>query len=128
MTHEIFAPAHMAGLSYAPAVRVGNDIHVSGQVGRDRDLRPVTTSLEAHIVAAFDNLVEVLAAAGAGLSDVYELTTYHVALAKQMPAFVEIKGRYFSDPSTQPAWTAVGVSALNSPDFRVEIAARAHLG
>jgi enamine deaminase RidA (YjgF/YER057c/UK114 family) len=58
---------------------------------------------------------------------VYELTTYHVDLPAQMPTFAAVKQRYFSDPASLPAWTAVGVSTLNSPDFLVEIAARAYI-
>lgn len=131
MTHGQIIPEHMAGLvtglRYAPAVRVGDVIHVSGQVGRDRAMVAVTESLEAHVVAAFENLVDVLAAAGASLHDVFELTTYHVDIAEQMPVFADVKARYFGDAATLPAWTAVGVVGLASPDFVVEIAARAHV-
>ena len=131
MTHEIIAPSFMRGLveagRYAPAVRVGDEVHVSGQVGRGRDMAAVTTSLEAHIIAAFENLRAIVEEAGGTLDDVYELTTYHVDLADQMPTFARVKAQYFSDPSTLPAWTAVGVPVLNSPDFLVEVAARAHI-
>lgn len=131
MTHEMIVPAAMASLvdsgSYAPAVRVGDQVHVSGQVGRDEHMTPVAESLEAHIRQAFENLATVLAESGAGLSDVYELTTYHVDLPAHMPTFAQIKKEYFPTGSTLPAWTAVGVAALNHPDFLVEIAARAHV-
>lgn len=130
MTHELIVPDFMSrlveGVGYAPAVRVGDVVHVSGQVGRDRDFVPVIGDLEAHIAQAFENLVAVLEAAGCGLEDVFELTTYHVGLAEQMPTFVAVKRRYFGDPATLPAWTAVGVAALNHPDFLIEIAAKAH--
>ncbi|WP_127818919.1 RidA family protein [Microbacterium sp. CPCC 204701] len=131
MTHGIIVPDHMRGLvdggRYAPAVRVGDDVHISGQVGREADMVAVTSSLEDHITAAFENLRAVVEAAGGTCADIYELTTYHVDLAEQMPTFAAVKARYFSDPATLPAWTAVGVAALNSPDFLVEIAARAHV-
>lgn len=131
MNRTVICPEHMRALveggRYAPAVRIGDEVHVSGQVGRDRDLVAVTGSLEEHIVAAFENVREVVEAAGGMLADVYELTTYHVDLPEQMPVFAAVKQRYFSDPATLPAWTAVGVPALNSPDFLVEIAARAHI-
>lgn len=131
MTHRIISPPFMQSLvdsgRYAPAVRVGVELHVSGQVGRDRGLQPVTVSLEDHIVAAFDNLGAVLDAAGATFADVYELTSYHVGLAEQMAVFASVKSRYFPDPQTIPAWTAVGVTELASPAFLVEISARAHV-
>lgn len=132
MSHRMIVPAAMSALvdnvSYSPAVRVGDEVHVSGQVGRDASMTAVTTSREAHIRQAFENLKLVLAEAGARLSDVYELTTYHVDLPSHMPTFVAVKREYFGDSTTLPAWTAVGVTALNHPDFTVEIAARAHIG
>lgn len=127
----IIAPAHMQGLvdaaSYAPAVRVGDHLHVSGQVGRDLDMVPVTTSLEDHIVAVFENLRLVLEAAGGTLDDVYELVSYHVDIEAHMATFVEVKKRYFGDAATIPTWTAVGVPRLNHVDFLVEVSARALL-
>lgn len=131
MTHQIISPPFMRSLvdggRYAPAVRIGDDLHISGQVGRDRELQPVAESLEAHIVATFDNLGAVLDAAGAAFTDVYELTSYHVDLADQMETFAVVKARYFPNPQTLPAWTAVGVTELADPAFRVEISARAHV-
>ncbi|WP_219995673.1 Rid family hydrolase [Schumannella sp. 10F1B-5-1] len=124
---EIVAPDFMATLvesgNYAPAVRVGDLLYVSGQVGRDRALVPVTSSLEAHIEAVFDNLLAVLAAAGCAAHDVVELVSYHTDVPAQMPTFQAIKRRHFGDPTHLPAWTAVGVAQLNSPDFLVEVKA-----
>src|SRR5512134_1410364 len=48
-------------IHYAPAVRVGRTIDVSGQVGRDEQMRIVEGS-EAQIVQAFENLRRVLEA------------------------------------------------------------------
>ena len=131
MSHRMIVPAAMSSLvtnvTYAPAVRVGDEVHVSGQVGRDESMSPVTVSLEAHIRQSFENLRMVLEAGDATLSDVYELTTYHVDLPTQMPTFAAVKREYFGDADNLPAWTAVGVAALNHPDFLVEIAARAHI-
>jgi enamine deaminase RidA (YjgF/YER057c/UK114 family) len=128
--HEVIAPAHMASLvesgNYAPAVRAGDFVYISGQVGRDESMTPVTESLEAHIEAVFANLVAVLDAAGCTPADVIELVSYHVGLSEQMPAFQEVKRRYFGDPATLPAWTAVGVAQLNNPAFLVEIKAVAY--
>ena len=127
---EVIAPTFMATLvesgNYAPAVRAGDFVYVSGQVGRDETMTPVTSSLEAHIEAVFRNLVAVLEASGCEMADVIELVSYHVGLAEQMPTFRSVKRRYFGDPATLPAWTAVGVAALNSPAFLVEIKAVAY--
>ena len=127
---QVIAPASMASLvesgNYAPAVRAGDFVYVSGQVGRDETMTPVTSSLDDHIEAVFRNLVAVLEASGCSVADVVELVSYHVDLAEQMPAFQAVKRRYFGDPATLPAWTAVGVAALNSPAFLVEVKAVAY--
>ncbi|SNT10412.1 Rid family hydrolase [Rhodococcoides kyotonense] len=124
---EVIAPAYMSSLvetsNYAPAVRAGDYVYVSGQVGRDRNLVAVTSSLTDHIAAAFANLVAVLDSAGCSPDDVVELVSYHTDPAGQMATFQEQKRKHFSNSATLPAWTAVGVSALNHPDFLVEIKA-----
>lgn len=113
--------------NYAPAVRAGDLLFVSGQVGRDESLTIVTSDLTAHIEAAFANLGSVLAAAGASFADIVELVSYHTDVPAQMPTFQEVKRRHFSDIATLPAWTAVGVKELNHPDFHVEVKAVAYL-
>lgn len=127
---QVIAPDYMATLvetgNYAPAVRAGDYVYVSGQVGRDRDMAVVTSSLAAHIDAAFANLVAVLGAAGCTTADIVELVSYHTDPATQMATFQEIKRRYFADPATLPAWTAVGVQELNHSNFLVEIKAVAY--
>ena len=124
-------PASMAGLvdavAYSPAVRAGDFLFVSGQVGRDTDMQPVVGDVAEQIRAAFDNLRLVVEHAGGSLVDVVDLTTYHVDLPEQLETFVAVKKEYFADPLTLPAWTAVGVDALTTPSYVVEIQATAYL-
>ena len=80
---------------------------------------------EAQFATAFDALREVLAAAGAGLADVVELTTYHVDISRHMEAFMRVHARYLAEP--YPAWTAIGVSELIVPGGLVEIRAVAEV-
>lgn len=115
-------------VAYSPAVRAGDFLFVSGQVGRDADMQPVVGDLAEHVRAAFENLRRVVEHAGGSLTDVVELTTYHVGLEEQLPTFVAVKKEYFSDPSTLPAWTAVGIDSLTTPSYVVEIQATAYLG
>ena len=76
---------------------------------------------EAQFATAFDALAEVLAAAGATLSDVVELTSYHVDISRHMETFVRVKDRYLLAP--YPAWTAIGVSELIVPGGLAELRA-----
>lgn len=125
---EAIVPAGMEPvyeqIHYAPALRVGRTIYVSGQIGRDAQMRIVEGS-EAQIVQAFENLRLVLAAAGASLAEVVDLTTFHTDM-RELKLFMQVKDRFFERDF--PAWTAVGVASLGgSPGLIVEIKAVAVL-
>ncbi|HKR40687.1 MAG TPA: RidA family protein [Paraburkholderia sp.] len=112
-------------IRYAPAVKVGNTIYVSGQIGRDAAMQLIE-GREAQIVQAFENLKLVLEAAGASMSDVIDLTTFHTDM-RDLPLFMQVRDRYFmTDPL--PAWTAVGAHMLGgTAGYIVEIKAVAIL-
>ncbi len=105
---------------FSQAVRVGDLVWVSGQVGIEE--QGIATGLEAQTRAAFRNLIRVLDGAGASLRDVVELVTYHRAM-DDMAVFAKVKDEFF--PEDYPAWTAVGVTALALPELLVEIRATA---
>ncbi|MFM0330202.1 RidA family protein [Paraburkholderia strydomiana] len=112
-------------IRYAPAVKVGNTIYVSGQVGRDEKMQLVE-GREAQTVQAFENLKKVLEAAGASLSDVVDLTTFHTDM-RDLPLFLEIRDRYLTT-HPMPAWTGVGAHMLGgTAGYIVEIKAVAVL-
>jgi enamine deaminase RidA (YjgF/YER057c/UK114 family) len=117
--------ADVRQLSFSQANRVGNTIWVSGQVGVDENLVPAST-MAAQARLAFEGLKRTLAAAGASLSDVVELTTFHVDLRGELDQFTKVKDEYI--PRNYPAWTAVGVTQLALPQLRVEIRAVAVAG
>lgn len=111
---------------YAPAARVGDTVIVSGipaGSGGDYDTR---------VHAMFKRLQATLEGAGATLSDVVEINTFHLepkdtpAFQAEFARFVAIHQEYF--PSGYPAWTAVGTSALLAKDALVEIRAVAVVG
>ena len=112
-------------IRYAPAVKVGNTIYVSGQICRDAAME-IIEGREAQIVQAFENLKLVLEAAGASMSDVIDLTTFHTDM-RDLPLFMQVRDRYFmTDPL--PAWTAVGAHMLGgTAGYIVEIKAVAIL-
>jgi enamine deaminase RidA (YjgF/YER057c/UK114 family) len=110
---------------FSQANRVGDTIWVSGQVGVDDNLVPAST-MAAQARLAFEGLKRTLAAAGASLSDVVELTTFHVDLRGELDQFTKVKDEYI--PRNSPAWTAVGVTQLALPQLRVEIRAVAVAG
>ena len=109
---------------FSQAVRVGDTVWLSGQIGIDRNGR-AGGSLEEQAHLAFTNLATVLAAAGASLTDVVELVTYHLSM-KDLHTFAKVKSEFF--PEDYPAWTVVGVTALALPELLVEVKATAVIG
>jgi len=108
---------------FAPAVRAGDLLLCSGQIGTGPDGRPQADP-EAQFVAAFEQVKAVLREAGLDFSDVIELTTFHVGM-QHLTTFAGVKDRYLDEP--YPAWTAIGVSELAFPGGLVEVRATARL-
>ncbi|KAA6224012.1 RidA family protein [Streptomyces albofaciens JCM 4342] len=113
-------------LHFSQATRVGDMIWVSGQVGVDPTTMSPAVGMDAQARLAFEGVRTVLEAAGAGLRDIVELTTYHTDLRGDMPVFSRVKDEYLTD--RYPSWTAVGVSQLALPELLVEIRAVAVAG
>ena len=125
ITRELVTPDEMKPLverfNYSPAVKVGNMLYCAGQVGRDADMNVIDSSLEDHIVAAWENLGAVLRAGGSDFEHIVEMTTYHVDLQEQLPLFLEIRERYIKRGPVPPAWTAIGITELTFPGQLVEL-------
>ncbi|MBC9251190.1 hypothetical protein A9179_12970 [Pseudomonas alcaligenes] len=110
---------------FSQATRVGDMIWVSGQVGIDASMSP-GKDIEEQSHLAFQALKHVIEEAGASLSDVVELMTFHTELQGDMPTFAKVKDQYF--PDRYPSWTAIGIAQLALPELRVEIRAVAVAG
>jgi enamine deaminase RidA (YjgF/YER057c/UK114 family) len=124
MKQQVFIPEGMEELCatyhHAPAMRVGNLVWTSGQVGMsDNGQIPDTVTEQAEL--AFQNLQRVLECAGATMDDVVELQTFHVGLPNGSAEFRAVKDRYF--PNTTPAWTGLGVSFVALPGVLLEVKA-----
>lgn len=101
------APAAIG--TYSQAVKVGNTVYLSGQIGLDPATMQLVEGIEAQIHRVFTNLKAVALAAGGGLGDVVKLNIFltdlsHFALVNTIMA------EYFSQP--YPARAAVGVASL----------------
>jgi len=109
---------------FAPATKVGNTVHCSGVIGSEGPKVPDDPAQE--FTNAFNALAEVLAASGASMDDVVEMTSFHVGLNEHLGAFMAAKDAATSEP--YPAWTAIGCTELAVPGARVEIKAVAVIG
>src|SRR3569833_2443448 len=63
-------------LPFHPAVRAGDYIFVSGQVGKDANGNMVCGSIEEETAATIESIKRILAEEGATLADVVRVTTY----------------------------------------------------
>jgi enamine deaminase RidA (YjgF/YER057c/UK114 family) len=109
---------------FAPAVKDGDRLFCSGQLGNDA-ANQIAEDPETQFTQAFENVKAVLETAGAAFADIVELTTFHVNLRTHLRAFMGVKDRYLQPP--YPAWTAIGVSELAFPGALVEIKVTARL-
>lgn len=107
------------------AMRVGDTIWVSGQVGVTAD-RTVPDGIEAQTRLTFENLKRVLESAGATLDDIVELTLLLTDSSIDMAPFYRVKDEYIRPP--YPAITGFGVSSLALPGLLLEVRAVAVAG
>lgn len=107
---------------YSAAVRSGDFLFVSGQVGSDPDGLPLPEFGE-QVRLAFSNLEATLAAGGCTFDDIVDVTTFHTDPEKQFPTVLAVKNEVFSK-APYPTWTAVGVTWLAGFDFEIKVIAR----
>ncbi|MCO5734303.1 RidA family protein [Rhizobium sp. SSA_523] len=107
---------------YSAAIRSGDLLFVSGQVGSREDGTP-EPDFKAQVERAFANLESVLEAAGAGMDDIIDVTTFHTDPEQQFGAIMEVKNSVFPS-APYPNWTAVGVTWLAGFDFEIKVIAR----
>ncbi|RRW69411.1 RidA family protein [Pantoea dispersa] len=107
---------------YSAAIRSGDLLFVSGQVG-SRDDGTAEPDFTRQVNQAFTNLAAVLKAAGCSFDDVVDVTTFHTDPEGQFATVNEVRLRFFGD-EPYPNWTAVGVNWLAGYDFEIKVIAR----
>jgi enamine deaminase RidA (YjgF/YER057c/UK114 family) len=107
---------------YSAAIRSGDLLFVSGQVGRREDGSP-EPDFAKQVDRAFDNLAAVLKAAGATFDDIVDVTTFHTDPEKQFETVLAAKNKAFPE-KPYPNWTAVGVTWLAGFDFEIKVIVR----
>ena len=123
---DVIFPANRHALyeahGYSAAVRSGDLLFVSGQVGSRADGSP-EPDFRKQVELAFRNLDDVLAAAGAAFDDIIDVTTFHTDPGNQFESIMQVKSRFFPE-APYPTWTAVGVNWLAGFDFEIKVIAR----
>lgn len=76
--------------TYSAAIRSDDLLFVSGQVGSRSDGSP-EPDFEAQVRLAFANLEATLQAAGCGLDDIVDVTTFHTDPENQFGTIMAVK-------------------------------------
>jgi enamine deaminase RidA (YjgF/YER057c/UK114 family) len=107
---------------YSAAIRSGDLLFVSGQVGSRPDGSP-EPDFEKQVQLAFDHLDAVLSAAGCTFDDVVDVTSFHTDPERQFGAAMAVRERIIGT-APYPTWTAIGANWLSGFDFEIKVIAR----
>jgi enamine deaminase RidA (YjgF/YER057c/UK114 family) len=116
MSENERARAFQEQLGYADAVIAGDLIFLSGIVAGQA---PGETGLEPAFERVFRQIGRILERAGAGYSDIVEMTSYHTDVVGQVEAMSAVQRRHLGSPP--PAWTAIQVARLLPDNGLAEI-------
>lgn len=105
--HTDNAPAAVG--TYSQAVKVGNTVYISGQIGLDPSTMTLQEGFDAQAKQVFDNIDAICQAAGGSLANVVK---FNVSLTdlNDFAALNELFVQRLSEP--YPARAAVQVAAL----------------
>ncbi len=109
------APAAIG--SYSQAIKSGQTVYLSGQIGLNPTNMTMAGEVSAQVDTVFKNLKTVAEAAGGNLDSIAKLTVYLIDL-KNIGLVNEAIKKYFKTP--YPARTSVQVVALPK-DALVEV-------
>ncbi len=101
------APAAIG--TYSQAVRAGDTVYVSGQIGFDPATMQLVEGIDAQIHRVFRNLAAIAQAAGLGLDRAVRMTVYLTDLG-HFAKVNEIMAQYVGQP--YPSRAAIGVASL----------------
>jgi reactive intermediate/imine deaminase len=103
-------PGSITGLPFSPAIRVGNVLYLSGQIGIVAGARqPVPGGTAAEVRQTLDNIKQVVEHAGSSMDRVFKCTVFLADMA-DFAAMNEVYSTYF--PKDPPARSTVAVKGL----------------
>ena len=120
----LLRPAVEKAYGYTHAIRIGNDIKISGAVSMDDEGNPTAVGdLEQQMKNAYSDLDKVLKHYGCSFDDVIVENVFTTDMAK----FLEVHS-YRTSIYTKdfPTGTWLEVKGLASPEFLIEIELEAH--
>ena len=123
--HVLHGPGEVRGVPFSSAVRVGNMLYLSGQIGSKIGTRELAdTGIAGQTRQALENIKAVLVSAGSSLDRAVKCTVF-LADIKDYAAMNAVYATYF--PKDPPARSTVAGSGL-ALGARVEIECMAVAG
>ncbi len=116
-------------LTHANGILDGEDLYIAGQVGIDPSTGATIDGIASQAAQSLVNLISVVSAAGGDVKSIVKLTVYVADMAafqKETAAFMKAFSDTFCTDHI-PAMTLVGVTALMSPAYLVEIEGHAKI-
>ena len=101
------APAAIG--TYCQAIRAGDTLYISGQIGFDPATMQLVEGIDAQIDRVFRNLAAIAQAGNLTLENAVRMTVYLTDLA-HFARVNEVMARYLREP--YPARVAIGVASL----------------
>ncbi|MBD2840886.1 Rid family hydrolase [Erythrobacter rubeus] len=116
MPEDPEARAFLEQFGFSQAAIHGDTVYLSGVI-----LGPPPEGLtrEEAYTRSLEAIGETLKRAGSSWDDVVDITTYHVDIEQSLPALAAAKNRFVKAPF--PAWTAIDIDRLFTPDGELEI-------
>ena len=111
---------------YSQAIKAGNYLFLSGQIGIDPSSGKLKETLEDQTLQCLRNIEAILRSAGLGKENLVKLTIYMTDISK----FKDVNALYeefFKEVDPKPARVTVGVKELPL-NAQIEIEALAYLG
>ena len=127
MGHKVIHPSHFPKpRGYADGILTnmpsGRMLHVSGQIGWDKDARIVSPDFAVQFLQALDNVIDIVREAGGATEHIVKLLAFVTDMDAYRSATVAIGegwrgrlGKYY------PAMSLVKVAGLLEPGALVEI-------
>jgi enamine deaminase RidA (YjgF/YER057c/UK114 family) len=113
-----FGAPEETAYGFAQAVRVGSLVHVSGQIGRDGDERPIDMAGQMRI--AYRRIARLLADLGLTMRDVVDETLFVTDMRAASAAAHTVRAEAYGEP-IEVASTLIGVARIGSPDAAVPL-------
>ena len=123
---ELFSPVIPEGMQsfyddyqFAPAIRAGNLLIISGQLGFNENGTLPDNAME-QMENAFGAVGLILASAQMGFENVISIDSFHVGDCHEaFEQMIGVKAKFIPPP--HPAWTAVSVAGFALPEAKVEL-------